>query len=755
MNEKLKKILSFVNWKLGFRVILVMLLGVYVLVTSLESVKPHTVVIIRELRVNGSGLALKSRALVNEGDKSKTFLKQPKIPFTGIGYHESTTDMEVKDINVKFAFYTTDDKTGNKEDREHVQAFIVEGKVNVNDWEKLVSRLDLSQFNYAADNDPYAKRYYDRIEIMAEQLKAIARSGEPEGRLMSLEQSIQYWQNELVSRRNFVVALKDKFGFTTEEEIWNFIKNEAPWYYILGINRFEALANNAKELSEYVQSIHLGGLSLRGSSERHISNEDILMLINYVRRAYQYELALNEIADSLAQVEVKKERMKSPLDEADRILAEALCETYKSNLEIEGVKFTDLSSDYLDRSFDSFLNGLVINLVKALRFERLLEIRKNFHGGFSDVIGIELSKEEEDIALSILEDLKITLKDEFESEDWEKQAERFNLFFTQYVKEHPGYGINNSISLFINFNLSEYYLNHLYEKMKGYKYIVDSDKALTLMYPGLANVPSTVKLDSETLRGLLYSYFSTPRFQKIFQTTYWLLGVNIEGNTALKNKASWEAEKEGELVPFFEHQKIDADMEENEALWEAAIKDGLNGEDFSVLHPYLIHDVGPGETLELIAEKYGIDLLWIFKENKYSLKFSDPEDQAIYASLYEENESYNFSKNRVLETGNLIAVPKYEKFSDEWWEATEEFREKREIVMKQYVYPWIEEYAPKAFDVFINETPYLDHLERTYGIEFEDITLSILKMSLYSNLTLKEVDQDFYELYQYKESLKN
>ncbi|MGQ9631933.1 MAG: hypothetical protein ACUVXI_16720 [bacterium] len=759
---------KFSNSVLGLILFIAISVCAYLLATSFEAVGPRKVNVVREIGFNGSQAVLKSRPLVNEGDTPKLFPKQPKIPLTGIGYDEKTIDIdEVKNFTTSFALYTTDEKTGDKDDKEYVQAYTIEGKVKrVTDWDKFISLLDVDQINYESRNSPFARKYKDRVEIIADQLKIIARSGSTEDpfgnplttedgkRLMNLKMKIDYWQNELISRRNFVIALKDKFGFKEEKEFRNFIENEAPWYHVLGVSAFESLANQAKEISEYTHSIYSRDLTPKGSDERYIPDEDYLTLINYAGRAYAYERTMEDIRESLDQTRNRREETKRGLDGESRRLAEAVSRSYKASLERRGKGLIDMSSEDLGADFTSFIRGEIVeNLAGALRFDQLGRDREELlEYEASEIPQLKLSEKAKSRALEIVEDLKKAAKEKFQSEIWEADPQNLTKLFNEYLSDHPELRfLGTDIVRFASFKFVKDYLDGLYERMRKYKDAVTSEEALKSMYDNLKDAIGAKDMNRDQLYNMIQSYL-TDR-SKILQSAQTLVGLDWQDERAKGLKHRWEIIKREELMPFFEHQKTKVDMEESDALWNAAIKDALMGEDLSKYRPYVIHRVDRNETLEGIAKRYKIDGLGIFKASKNNLEFSNPEHQGKFDSiLFKEGDEkvYDFAKNLTLKVDSQVTIPTYERFTPQWWEKQEEFQKKRDMVMKRYIYPWIEEQAPKAFDKYIHETPYLGYLQRTYGVELDDIKLSIQTRNLYSNPQTRQVDQDFYDVYEFK-----
>ncbi|MCK5197169.1 MAG: hypothetical protein KAR21_02400, partial [Spirochaetales bacterium] len=158
---------------------LLILIFTWLIVSSIEIVPPGRVHIVRVLGLHGNNVALKAIPLVNENDRRKIFFKQPKIPFLKIGFIEASLSIEeVREIAASFAFYTTDKVTGVSDDREWVQAFTLEGRIEeITDWNKFVSNIDIQQINFETGESPYTRKYNNRIDIIAEELKILASSG--------------------------------------------------------------------------------------------------------------------------------------------------------------------------------------------------------------------------------------------------------------------------------------------------------------------------------------------------------------------------------------------------------------------------------------------------------------------------------------------------------------------------------------------------------------------------------------------------
>jgi len=282
------------------------MLILYTIFSSLIYVKPGYVVIINEIKLGTDRVKLISRALINEGEKAKIFTKQPVIPGTGIGYIEEVYDSS-KPYNFKtsFTLYTLDQLTGNNEDKNKVRAYTISGTIGeINDWEVFLNKLNVEEVN--SNRSPYFRKYNSRVEILADQLKFLLRTSTPEQyypygagteeSVMNLGQKINYLKQELVSRRNFLVSLKDRYNFPNEDYYRQYLISNTPWYWVLGIDRFENLINQSKKLREYEQSIYSEQISRRGNAEKYIANEDYLNLLNMMGKINYYEqnLVLNE-----------------------------------------------------------------------------------------------------------------------------------------------------------------------------------------------------------------------------------------------------------------------------------------------------------------------------------------------------------------------------------------------------------------------------------------------------------------------------
>lgn len=229
-------------------------------------------------------------------------------------------------------------------------------------------------------------------------------------------------------------------------------------------------------------------------------------------------------------------------------------------------------------------------------------------------------------------------------------------------------------------------------------------------------------------------------------------------------KNRWERMKVEELIPFFRYySSSDTELaldirrvtaEENETLWEAAIEEVLGGEDITELSSFIIHKVEKGDTLAKLVEKYNVDWKLVF--NEYALgvvgeSLEDDSEKKLAQLLNEGMETgdqqpaYEFVKDVPLKVGESIIIERTEKFTSEWFKEEEEYREKRERIVKKYIYRWIEKFAPKVVEEYVPISPWIDHLERTYGVKIGRIKLHIERDSMFTKAG--EPKDEYYDLY--------
>ncbi len=544
--------------------ILIILVG-YVIIDGwlTDKIGPHTAVAVYE----PGGI----RALVNKADKPERLWKWPRILGTSIGVKEEPIKDETRIVSTKFAMYTADEVTGKEEDREYVQVYVIDVEIKVKDWQKFFEEINLDEINRERRRaGPFSRLVKDRFEVVAYQIGNIIKGGKTtdtfgktlrtkEGYpVMNMNDRVNYAYSQLISRRNFLIALLDHHHFKTPEEIKRYLKEEIPWYWFAGPDVFESLAQRYKDMQESVFFPWVGDMTPEAAQQRFIFGKGSLELYREAYWAYQYQKFLVTREAALKEIETHRR-------------------TYGE----------------------------------------------------------------------------------------EEEAKK---------------------------------LVHLQEE----------------------------KLELE--------------------------------------KTRWERMKVEELIPFFRYySSSDTELaldirrvtaEENETLWEAAIEEVLGGEDITELSYFIVHKVEKGDTLAKLVEKYNVDWKLVF--NEYALgvigeSLEDDSEKKLAQLLNEgmktgdRQPAYEFVKDVALKVGESIIIERTEKFTSEWFKEEEEYREKRERIVKKYIYRWIEKFAPKVVEEYVPISPWIDHLERTYGVKIGKIKLHIERDSMFTKAG--EPKDEYYDLY--------
>jgi len=478
---------------------------------------------------------------------------------------------ETRIVSTKFAMYTADEVTGKEEDREHVQVYVIDVEIKVKDWQKFFEEINLNEINRERRRaGPFSRLVKDRFEVVAYQIGNIIKGGKTtdtfgkplrtkEGYpVMNMNDRVNYAYSQLISRRNFLIALLDHHHFKTPEEIKRYLKEEIPWYWFAGPDVFEFLAQRYKGMQESIFSPYVEDISPEASQQRFIFGKGSLDLYREAYRAYQYEKFLAARETALKEIETHRR-------------------TYGEEEEAE----------------------------KLAR--------------------------------------------------WQEE-----------------------------------------------------------------------KLELE--------------------------------------KTRWERMKVEELIPFFRYySSSDTELaldvrrvtaEENEALWEAAIEEVLGGEDITGLSSFIVHKVEKGDTLAKLVEKYNVNWKLVFTEYTRAIVRESLEDdgekkfdQLLNQGMEtgDQQPAYEFVKDLPLKAGESIIIERTEKYTSEWFKEEEEYRKKRERIVKKYIYRWIEKFAPKAVEEYAPISPWIDHLERTYGVKIGRIKLHIERDSMFTKAG--EPKDEYYDLY--------
>lgn len=229
------------RWGRWLVLVVLLLVLIYVIADGwmMNKLEPHTVVAVYE----PGGV----RALVNKSDKSVRKWKWPRVPGTFIGVKEESIKDEVKTVTSRFALYTSEEITGREEDKEYAQAYVVDMEIEVKDWQKFLTEIDLEKINEERRKaGPFVTLVKDRFEVIADFIEDVIKRGEATDRLgkplrseegypaMNLTTRINYAYSQLANRRNFLIALLDRYHLETGEEIRGYLEEEIPWYWFAG-----------------------------------------------------------------------------------------------------------------------------------------------------------------------------------------------------------------------------------------------------------------------------------------------------------------------------------------------------------------------------------------------------------------------------------------------------------------------------------------------------------------------------------------
>lgn len=296
----------------------------------------------------------------------------------------------------------------------------------------------------------------------------------------------------------------------------------------------------------------------------------------------------------------------------------------------------------------------------------------------------------------------------------------------------------------------------------------------------LPNLPKEIKYvsDLQTLsqayQGFLQaaqSYFQANN--EVFQIAAVLLNLRWQEGNLEWQKSQWDKILEEELIPFFKYYSSSNEefpmmirritVEQNEALWDAAIANVLEGEDISSYSSFLTHEVEKNETLAEIIKKYPVGWQALFgpgvrgtvismisrsldlnKRVEFSRMILEASESGDYSKVYE------FAKDIPLKPvqagwGKIILIDKVKEYSPEYFELDKENREQREKIIKRYLYKWIEEFAPKAVEEYVAASPWTNYIERLYGVEILDVKLEIEKDELFTKAG--QPKEEYYRLY--------
>ncbi|MBI9098534.1 MAG: hypothetical protein JEY91_08640 [Spirochaetaceae bacterium] len=750
-----------------FYISAVSVLLLYLFLSSTVIVKSGTVAIVNELAIGKDRIQLISRPLINENNGKKLFFKQPVIPGTGIGYIEEVYDATENPYKFKtsFALYTLDQLTGNPEDKTKVRAYTISGTIRkIWNWDSFLNKLNVDEVN--SSTSPYGKKYSNRVEILADRVKFLLRTSNPEQYYpygagtkeltMNLGQKIDYIQKELLSRRNFLVGLKDRYNFPDEELYLQYLIGNAPWYWVFGIDQYENLINQAKNMREYEQSIFSRITSRRGNANKFINNEDYLYKINMIDKIHNYEENLLQNEQNLISLESYLKQLYRENSPENMTIGESINWGFKRYLLDNNMRLIDIHQQNLTEIIGRYIDeDLIDRLTNAINYEKLL-INIEYIDIFRDQILDTYNYEENDF-----EEVDQTFNfiiskynDKLEMENWENYLTSVNEEVGALFRSDPQMTFpREKIQALTNYKVYNYYLRNIESSLRRHN--IGEDHNLYPIINALNQYPGLLQFDKKILKQNITNWFQNESagFLKVAAS---IISYHWQLERTNRSLSNLQIFKEKELDPYILFESRNHDLDESELLWKAAIKNIMTGSDLSLEQNYQYHIVNETETIDSIGELYNVNPLEIFYENRYNLQFLNSNIRTELNSLleYEDYISlYNSHKNHILETNQDVYIPGEEKYSENWQTIHESQKNIRKLSIDQYIYSNLEDMIEPAFYDFINSTDYMGNLEYDYGVEFEKLEFYIENRNILSNQRTGEIDRDFIDIY-YQKTLR-
>ncbi len=750
-----------VRWGRRIMFAILFVFGAWLLATSFIFVPPHTMVAVR----GWDG----TTAFVNEGDKKllKLRLYIPNV----IGYKEEEVKLPaVKEDSTSFAFYTADQVTGESEDIMKARAYFIDVKFKVTDWLKYL-KIDLDELNEERKQaGPYYPLIKLRAGIIADLIASVIRSGGTVDRFgrpiktedgrpaMDLSSRINYFQGELTSRRNIVICLMDAFGLKTLEEIKNYLKEKEPWMYFAGVSTFEQLADQFKEIQEYTMSELVKGLTPEGGQQRFIFGTDRLKLFAQAHRAWLYQGFLMDAKQNLEQIDLQRKEFTENVDKVYskdlRLQAELFVDSFKAWIKISGgdIQFIP-SQDRLNQDYQMFVGQIQYNIALAFRGAGIEALKEAVMEAEKQFIKSPLEEEERLEAEKIVIDFFDLMKQEVPAELGQLSNQELTEIYKYYEQEsNLKENLSPKTLSYVGLKITAAYVEAVAEKTEEAEKFLAEIKIAKEFYEDMK-----VKLQGQQVDSMqaVEEYFQTKG--DLLQVGSYFINFSWQEGIIGRQKVQWETIVEEELIPFFQHYLISDDelpmamrritAEENEALWDAAIQEVLEGKDITQYSSIWIHYLKEGETLAQIIQEYDVSWKSLFGPTPRQIVM-----QMVFRSLLEEEETVEFNQlvTQAMESGdytvvyefakdiplkslpgrmdNVIFVSKVEEeYSEEWFELDEINREKREKIIKRYFWPWVEKFASRVIeDYFYSpDSPWVDYVENMYGVELLEVKLRI------------------------------
>jgi len=728
----------------------------------MNKIEPHSVVAVYE----PGGI----RALVNKSDKVIRRWKWPRIPGISIGVKEESIKDEVKSVTGRFALYTSEEVTGEAEDKKYVQAYIVDIEVEVKEWQKFFTEIDLEKINERRrEAGPFVSLVKDRFEVVADFIEDIIRRGEATDRLgkplrtkegypaMNLTTRINYAYSQLISRRNFLITLLDRYHFKTGKEIREYLEEEIPWYWFAGPDIYEFLVQQYREIQESTFSPYIENIAPEAAQQRLIFGEDRLQLYQEAYQAYQYEKFLMERERNLKELESRGKRY------TDKKKAEKVAHSFKKFLRRQEKELRFIPDvEHLHALYNSFLEELESNITFVLRESELEFLSKEIDGAKRKFTENPLKEAERKKAREIQKGVEHLVAEERAKELYQVSDEELSGLLNSYLVKNNLQELSSSVLDYTLLLLRERYFTALSQKVEKAREFLDIEIAREF-YLDIKSKFEAEKTDLTQLSPTVREYITGQQY--LFSAFVGLISFLWQEEKIEWERVRWEKVKEEELVPLFKYYSTantelalnlrSITSEENEALWQAAIEEALAGEDITKLRPFITHKIEEGDTLAKLAEKYDVD--WQLAFGRYSRDFAweglVPEEDKmkfdqLLAQAFETGNYrpvYELVKDISLKVGESITISKVEEFTSQWFEKEEEYRKKREAKVKKYIYHWVEEFAPRVIEEYLLISPWIDYMERTYGVKIREVNLHIERDSMFAKDG--QPKDEYYELY--------
>jgi len=710
------------------------------------------------------------RALINTSDKSIRRWKWPRIPGTSIGVKEEPIKDEVKTVTSRFALYTSEEVTGKEEDKEYAQAYVVDMEIEVKDWQKFLTEIDLEKINEERKKaGPFVTLVKDRFEVIAGFIEDVIKRGEATDRLgkplrseegypaMNLITRINYAYSQLANRRNFLIALLDRYRLETGQEITEYLEEEIPWYWFAGPEVYEFLVQQYKEIQESIFSPYLENIAPEAAQRRLIFGEDRLELYQRAYQAYGYEKFLMERERNIEELEKRRS------DYAGEEEAEKVARSFKKFLEWQENELRFVTdAEQLRTLYNSFLEKLESNLTFILRESELEFVKQEIEEAKEKFTGAPLEEAEREKAKEIEEGVKHLIIKERGKEFYQISDEELSQFLNTYLVENNLQELLSSVLDYVSLLLREDYFAALSDKVEKARKFLDIE-IVREYYLELKSELGTDRMDPTQLSRTVIEYINGQRY--LFSTFAGLISLGWQEEKIEWDRVQWERVKEEELIPFFEYySQVNTELalsfrgitsEENRALWQAAIEEVLGGEDIASLRSFTSHKVKEGDTLAELVKEYDVDWRWVFnrRNRDFARRSLTSEDDKVrfdklLAQAFETGDYravYELVKDTLLKAGESIIINKVEEFTPQWFEEEEGYRKKREATVKKYIYRWIEEFAPRVIEEYLLVSPWLDYIERTYGVKIRQINLHIERDSMFTRDG--QPKDEYYDLY--------